>query len=141
MLTHFVAALGTTATLLGSGRFRKPQRHDISLVAIQPAEAFHGIERLKYLPTAITPGIFDPSVPDRHIGVETDEAFDHARRLARTKGLFIGSSTGANLAAAGRVGVSLAEFGRPGVIVAIAGDGGSRYLTTGLWDLPPIDSA
>jgi cysteine synthase B len=139
-LTHFVAALSTTGTLMGSGRFLKTQREDITLGGVQPAEAFHGIEGLKHLPTAITPAIYDPSVPDRQIGVETDEAFDFARRLARTVGLFVGSSTGANLAAAARIGHALAKSGQTGMIVVIACDGGTRYLTPGLWDFPGAET-
>jgi cysteine synthase B len=133
-LTHFVAALGTTGTLMGAGRYLR-DRVPIELIGVQPAEAFHGIEGLKHLPTAIMPGIFDPSVPDRIEGIDTDDAFDAARALARVEGYLAGSSTGANLAAAARLGSELANQGRSACIVAIGCDGGSRYLTTGLWGL------
>ena len=133
-LTHFVAALGTTGTLMGAGRYLK-QRGPVTLVGVQPAEEFHGIEGLKHLPTAIVPGIYDPELPDIHAGIETEEAFDFSRRLARVEGLFAGSSTGANLAAAARLGHSLAVTDRSAVIVAVGCDGGGRYLTTGLWDV------
>jgi cysteine synthase B len=133
-LTHFVAALGTTGTLMGAGQYLRDHA-PVQLIGVQPAEAFHGIEGLKHLQTAIVPGIFDPSVPDRIEGVDTDEAFDAARTLARIEGLFAGSSTGANLAAAARLGAELASEGQSACIVAIGCDGGSRYLTTGLWDL------
>jgi cysteine synthase B len=133
-LTHFVAALGTTGTLMGSGRFFR-DHGDVQLIGVQPAEAFHGIEGLKHLPTAIVPGIFDPSLPDRIEGIDTEEAFDAARDLARVEGLFAGSSTGANLAAAARLGSELSAAGAPATIVAIGCDGGSRYLSTGLWDI------
>lgn len=133
-LTHFVAALGTTGTLMGAGQYLRGLA-PVQLIGVQPDEAFHGIEGLKHLPTAIVPGIFDPSVPDRIEGIETDEAFDAARALARVEGYFAGSSTGANLAAAARLGSELAKEGRAGCIVVIGCDGGSRYLTTGLWDL------
>ena len=133
-LTHFVAALGTTGTLMGTGRYLK-QRGEVTLVGVQPAEAFHGIEGLKHLPTAIVPGIYDPTVPDMMAGVETEEAFDFARRLARVEGLFVGSSTGANLSAAARIATHLTAADRPGRIVVVGCDGGARYLTTGLWDL------
>jgi S-sulfo-L-cysteine synthase (O-acetyl-L-serine-dependent) len=133
-LTHFVAALGTTGTLMGAGHYLRDLA-PVVLIGVQPAEAFHGIEGLKHLPTAIVPGIFDPTVPDRIEGIDTDEAFDAARALARVEGYFAGSSTGANLAAAARLGSELAKEGRSACIVAIGCDGGSRYLTTGLWDL------
>jgi cysteine synthase B len=133
-LTHFVAALGTTGTLMGAGRFLRAHG-DVQLIGVQPAEAFHGIEGLKHLPTAIVPGIFDPHLPDRIEGIETEEAFAAARDLARYEGLFAGSSTGANLAAAAKIGAELAERSEPGRIVVIGCDGGARYLTTGLWDV------
>ena len=133
-VTHLVAALGTTGTLMGAGQYLRGLA-PVKLIGVQPAEAFHGIEGLKHLPTAIVPGIFDPSVPDRIEGVDTDDAFDAARALARVEGYLAGSSTGANLAAVARLGLELANEGRSACIVAIGCDGGSRYLTTGLWDL------
>ena len=133
-LTHFVAALGTTGTLMGAGQYLAAHA-PVQLIGVQPAEAFHGIEGLKHLPTAIVPGIFDPSIPDRIEGIDTDEAFDAARALARVEGYFAGSSTGANLAAAARLGSELSIEGRSACIVVTGCDGGSRYLTTGLWDL------
>jgi S-sulfo-L-cysteine synthase (O-acetyl-L-serine-dependent) len=133
-LTHFVAALGTTGTLMGAGQYLRGLA-PVQLTGVQPAEAFHGIEGLKHLPTAIVPGIFDPSVPDRIEGIDTDEAFDAARALARVEGYFAGSSTGANLAAVARLGSELAIEGQAACVVVIGCDGGSRYLTTGLWDL------
>jgi cysteine synthase B len=134
-MTHFVAALGTTGTLMGVGRFlRDRASHPVHLIGVQPAEAFHGIEGLKHLPTAIVPGIFDPTLPDRIEGVTTEEAFDAARALARIEGFMAGSSTGANLAAAARLGSALSAANEPATIVAVGCDGGSRYLTTGLWE-------
>ena len=133
-VTHLVAGLGTTGTLIGAGRYLKARNPHIRLVAVQPAEAFHGIEGLKHLPTAIVPGIYDSTLPDRQLGVETEEAFAFARRLARVEGLFAGASTGAALAAAVQIGHELAARHEPGRIVAIAPDGGAKYLSTGLWE-------
>ena len=87
------------------------------------------------------PGIFDPAVPDRIDGVDTEEAFDAARALARVEGFLAGSSTGANLAAAARLGSELATKVESARIVAIGCDGGSRYLSTGLWDLTDVRSS
>jgi cysteine synthase B len=134
-ITHLVAGLGTTGTLIGSGRFLKRVKPAVELVAIQPDESFHGIEGLKHLPSAIVPGIYDQNLPDQQIGVGTEEAYDYARRLARVEGLFAGTSTGAALAGAARVGHDLALQGKAGVIIAVAPDGGSKYLSTGLWDV------
>jgi cysteine synthase B len=132
-ITHFVAGLGTTGTLMGTGRYLKRRNPSIRLVAVQPSEAFHGIEGLKHLPTAIVPTIYDASVPDEQLAVDTDEAFDTVRSLARLEGLFAGTSTGAALSAAIRIGREAAEEGRPAVIVSVAPDGGAKYLSTGLW--------
>jgi cysteine synthase B len=133
-VTHFVAALGTTGTLMGSGAYLRKQGA-VHLIGVQPSEAFHGIEGLKHLPTAIVPGIYDPSLPDRIIGIETEAAFEAARTLARVDGFFAGSSTGANLAAAGELARELAASGESASIVVIGCDGGARYLSTGLWQL------
>lgn len=132
-ITHLVAGLGTTGTLMGTGRYLKQRNPDVTLVAVQPAESFHGIEGLKHLPTAIVPTIYDPSVPDVQVGIDTDEAFDVTRELACCEGLFAGVSTGASLAAALRLGRELGAHGEHAVIGAIAPDGGSKYLSTDLW--------
>ena len=133
-VTHFIAALGTTGTLMGAGTYLHQVGH-VEVVGVQPAEAFHGIEGLKHLPSAIQPGIYDPTLADRMIGIDTEDAFDAARALATTEGLFVGSSSGANLAAATQVAIDLAEAGRSATIVAVCCDTGSRYLSTGLWDM------
>ncbi|HEU0115756.1 MAG TPA: pyridoxal-phosphate dependent enzyme, partial [Thermomicrobiales bacterium] len=98
-----------------------------------PSEPFHGIEGLKHLPSSIVPGIYDARLPDRQLGVTTEDAFATARQIARREGFFVGGSTGAAVAAALRIGRELAAAGEPGVVVAIAPDGGGRYLSTGLW--------
>ena len=132
-ITHFVAGLGTTGTLVGTGRYLKSQNSAIQLIAVQPAESFHGIEGLKHLPTAIVPAIYDETVPDVQAAVETEEAFAFTRQLARIEGLFAGTSTGAALVAAIRASQELAARGESGVVVAVAADGGSKYLSTELW--------
>ena len=132
-ITHLVAGLGTTGTLMGTGRFLKEQRNDIQLIAVQPTESFHGIEGLKHMPTAIVPTIYDDRLPDRQIAIETEEAFDAARLLATLEGFFVGTSTGAALEAAIRIGREATANGESAVIVAIAPDNGSKYLSTGLW--------
>ena len=132
-ITHFVAGLGTTGTLMGAGSYLKKRNPNVSLVAVQPAESFHGIEGLKHIPTAIVPEIYDESVPDLQIGVDTEDAYAFARELAKVEGLFTGTSTGAALAAAVRIARGLADAGEPGVLVVIAPDGGAKYLSTELW--------
>src|SRR5713101_4179590 len=82
-ITHFVAGLGTTGTMVGTGRRLKELNAAIELVAVQPDEPFHGLEGLKHLDTAIVPGIYDPTIPDRTEFVATEQADDMVRRLAR----------------------------------------------------------
>ncbi|MGH7644553.1 MAG: PLP-dependent cysteine synthase family protein, partial [Gemmatimonadales bacterium] len=128
-ITHLVAGLGTTGTLMGAGRRLKEWNPRIELVAVQPDSPFHGLEGLKHLATAIVPGIYDPAVPDRHEFVSTEEADEMVRRLVKEAGLFVGWSTGAALAAAERL-LSARPPVRPSdVVVVVAPDSGTRYLS------------
>jgi cysteine synthase B len=111
---------------MGTGRRLKQLNPDVELVAVQPDGPFHGLEGLKHLETALVPGIFDPSVPDRTEFVATEQADDAVRRLAREAGLFVGWSAGAAVVAAERVAMGLDETA---VIVVIAPDSGLRYLS------------
>ncbi|MBI1967381.1 MAG: cysteine synthase family protein [Gemmatimonadetes bacterium] len=129
-ITHLVAGLGTTGTLMGAGRRLKEGNPGIELVAVQPDGPFHGLEGLKHLPSAIIPGIYDPSLPDRTEFVSTEEADAMVRRLARAAGLLVGWSAGAAVVAAERLLTAL-DRPRPvstAVVVVIAPDSGLRYL-------------
>src|SRR3989475_4519378 len=118
-ITHFVAGLGTTGTMMGTGRRLKELNPRIELVAVQPDGPFHGLEGLKHLATAIVPRIYDPGVPDRTEFVTTEDAEDVVRRLAQDAGLLLGWSAGAAGVAAGGV-----LAGRPTGRPARAGVGG-----------------
>ena len=128
-VTHFVAALGTSGTFMGVTRRLKELNPEIQCVSVQPAEPWHGLEGLKHMETSIVPGIYDPSLADEDIGVETEPAYDVARELARTEGILAGHSSGAALWAAGQVARRIGA----GVIVTVLPDGGDRYLSTGLY--------
>ena len=131
-VTHFVAGLGTTGTMMGTGRRLKELNPAVELVAVQPDGPFHGLEGLKHLATAIVPGIYDPALPDRTEFVVTEEAEAAVRRLAKDAGLLVGWSTGAALVAAERVlsdGPSIHIRASDPVVVVIAPDSGTRYLT------------
>lgn len=132
-ITHFVAGLGTSGTMMGVGRYLKRENPAVDLVAVQPAESFHGIEGLKHMPTAIVPSIYDETIPDIQFGVETEDAYAIARELASVEGLFAGTSTGASIAGAVRIAREAAVNNLPAVIVALAPDGGGKYLSTELW--------
>jgi len=129
-ITHFVAGLGTTGTMMGTGRRLKELNPRIELVAVQPDGPFHGLEGLKHLATAIVPRINDPGVPDRTEFVTTEEAEDVVRRLAQDAGLLLGWSAGAAVVAAARL-LSDRPTVRPSdaVVVVIAPDSGTRYLS------------
>jgi cysteine synthase B len=130
-VTHVVAGLGTSGTLMGVGRYLRAYNPGIQLIAVQPDAAFHGLEGLKHMPSAIQPGIFDPGLPDRTIEVSTESAYALVRRLVREEGLFVGISSGAALAAALQVAGELEE----GLVVMVFPDAGYKYLSDkGLWD-------
>jgi cysteine synthase B len=128
-ITHFVSCLGTSGTMMGTGRKLKEYDPGIQLVAVQPDDQFHGLEGLKHMESSIVPAIYDPSLIDQFVEVTTEDAYDMARRLAREEGLFVGQSAGAAVLAAIRVGQELNE----GVVVVLAPDGGDKYLSTALW--------
>jgi len=121
-LTHFVAGLGTSGTFIGAGRRLREFNPAIRLISIQPDSPLHGLEGLKHMATAIVPGIYDPTLADEDIGVSTEEAFELTRRLAR-QGLFVGISSGANLAGA----LQVARIATDAVIVVVFCDGGYKY--------------
>ena len=129
-LTHFVAGVGTSGTLMGSGRRLREFNPRIQIAAVLPAEDLHGIEGLKHMETAIIPGIWDDSFPDRKLAVHTEDAYEMARRLALEEGILVGQSAGAAVYAALEMARQLAE----GVIVTILPDAGDRYFSTGLWE-------
>jgi len=130
-VTHIVAGLGTSGTLTGVSRYLQQFNPDVQLIAVQPDSPLHGLEGLKHMPTAIQPGIFDPSLPDRTLEISTEEAYDMVRRLAREEGLFTGISSGAAAAAALKVAEELDQ----GVVVTVFPDAGYKYLSDkGLWE-------
>ena len=135
-ISHFVAGLGTAGTFMGTGRRLREFSASVKLISVQPDSPLHGLEGLKHMQTAIVPGIYDPALADEDLSVSTEEAFALTRRLAR-EGMFVGISSGANLA--GALQVARAESGRwsadqPAVIVVIFCDGGEKYLSERFWD-------
>jgi cysteine synthase B len=133
-ITHFVAALGTSGTFMGTSRYLKREKPSVECISAQPSSGFHGLEGLKYMPTAIVPGIYDPSLADRNLWLETDEAHRMVKRLAREEGLLVGISAAGNVCGALRIGRELAGQGREGVIVTIFCDSADKYLSESFWD-------
>ena len=132
-ITHFIASLGTSGTLVGTGRFLKETNPDIQIIAAEPDSPFHGIEGLKHIASSIVPGIYDASVHDQLIGVDTDRAYQLTQRLASEEGILCGQSCGCALAAALKVAQELNQAQKSGYIVAIFPDGGEKYLSTAVF--------
>ena len=129
-VTHFVAGLGTSGTLMGTGRYLRSRNSAVRLVSMQPSTGFHGLEGLKHMDTAIRPDIYDPDLADEEAFVDTEDAYEMVCRLAREEGLMVGISSGANVVAALRLAHSLTE----GVVVTVLCDGADKYLTERFWD-------
>jgi cysteine synthase B len=127
-ITHFVAGLGTTGTLMGVGRYLKEQDPAIGIWAVEPPVG-EVVQGLRNLDEGFVPPIFDPSVLDRKIIVRPKESIIWARRIVDECGIFGGLSSGAALAGAAKA----AEEIDGGVIVTLLADGGWKYLSTGAW--------
>lgn len=129
-VTHFLAGLGTSGTFVGTARRLKSYDARIRCISMQPDLPLHGLEGMKHMATAIVPGIYDPTVADEEVVVDTLEAREMTRRLAREEGLLVGVSAGANVFAAMRLARTLP----PGsVVVTVLCDVGSRYLSEHFW--------
>ena len=130
-VTHFVATLGTSGTVMGTGRGLKAFNPAIQIVAAEPAEPFHGIEGLKHMESSIVPGIYDESFPDHKIPIDTEDAYDTTLRLPVEQGVLVGQSSGGGYWAAIEVARQLEE----GVVVTIFCDSGDKYMSTPMWQL------
>ena len=124
-VTHIVAGMGTTGTLMGVSRYFAEHKPGVKIIGVQPDSPFNGLEGLKHIPTAIQPGIYDPNAADRIITIKTEEAYDMVRFLARKEGYFLGISSGAAAVAARLVSQELEE----GVVVTVFPDAGFKYLS------------
>ncbi len=129
-LTHFVAGMGTTGTMMGVGRFLHDTAPHVKLISMQPDSPFNGLEGLKHLETAIVPPIYDPTVADENVECRTEDAYVMVKRLAREEGLLVGISAGGNVHSA----LQIAKTAPQGsVIVTILCDGADRYLSERFW--------
>ena len=130
-VTHFIAGLGTSGTLMGTGRYLCERLPNVKILAFQPDAAFHGLEGLKHMPSAIKPGIYDESLAGTPLEVRTEAAHEMVGRLAREEGLFVGISSGAAAVAALEIASRLDE----GVVVTLFPDAGYKYLSDkSLWE-------
>jgi cysteine synthase B len=132
-VTHFVAGIGTTGTIMGTGRRLKEHDRAIQVIAVEPDDALHGLEGLKHLQSSIVPAIWHPEgIVDRRLPLGTEEAWDTAERMCKS-GLFIGHSAGAAVAGAVRVAREI-PAGQDACIVTILPDRGDRYFVPLKWE-------
>ncbi|MDQ7027451.1 MAG: cysteine synthase family protein [Anaerolineae bacterium] len=132
-VTHFVAGLGTSGTLTGTGRRLKAYNSAIQIISAQPNLAFHGIEGWKHMASAMKPGIYNPTFADRDMGIDTEESYRMARRLAREEGYLVGISAAAAMVATLRVAEEHAENGESAIVVTLFPDNAYKYLSANFW--------
>jgi cysteine synthase B len=133
-VTHFVTGIGTSGTVMGTGRRLKETNPAIQVVAVEPDDALHGLEGLKHMPSSIVPGIWHPEAcVDRIMPMPTEEAWDVSDRLKTEEGLFVGHSAGASVAGALRIASEL-KPDQEAVIVTLLPDRGDRYFEPRKWE-------
>jgi cysteine synthase B len=133
-ISHFVAGLGTTGTFMGTTRRLKEHNPSIQAISFQPDSPFHGLEGLKHMGTAIVPAIYDPHLADRELEVETEAAYEMAKRLARDEGLLVGISAAAAVVACLKIAREEAAACRRAVIVTVLPDSADKYLSERFWE-------
>ena len=129
-LTHFIAGIGTSGTLMGTGRRLKEFNRNIKVIAVEPNSPVHGLEGLKHMATSIVPGIYDESFLDGKIQVDTENSYDVVKEMLIKEGLLVGFSSGAAMKGVLELSKSL----KRAVIVTIFPDSGDRYLSMSLWE-------
>ncbi len=133
-LTHFVAMLGTSGTFMGVARRLQRDLPQVKCISAQPSSPLHGLEGTKHMPSAIQPAIYDPTLADANLWIDTEDAYEMARRLAREQGLLVGISAAANAVAARQIARELTQRGEEGLIVTVLCDGGNKYLSEHFWN-------
>ena len=128
-ITHFIAGIGTSGTIMGTGRYLKEKNSKIRVIAVEPDDALHGLEGLKHMATSIVPGIYHETEVDEKFPASTDAAYAMVYRLSQEEGILVGQSSGAAMHAA----LQIARKLRSGVLVTVFPDFGDKYLTTNLW--------
>lgn len=134
-ITHFIAGLGTSGTFVGTTRRLKELNPAIQAISFQPDSAFHGLEGMKHMATAIVPKIYDPSLADSELEIGTEAAYDMVKRVARSEGVLLGISAGAALVACLTIAQQLARQENPSaVIVTVLPDSADKYLSENFWN-------
>jgi len=134
-ITHFVATIGTSGTIMGTGRYLLEKNSQIQVFAAEPDDALHGLEGLKHMESSLVPEIYDASWLDGTIRIPTDPSCEMSRLMAREEGIFSGQSSGGAIWASLHLAEKLHRQGvREAVIVTILPDSGDKYYSKGLWD-------
>ena len=133
LVTHFVAGLGTSGTFMGTTRRLKELNPKIKCISMQPDSPFNGFEGLKHMATAIVPPIYDSTLADANIFMQTERAYDMARELGRKDGLLVGVSAAGAVATSLQIAEQEARAGREAVIVTVLCDSADKYLSERFW--------
>jgi cysteine synthase B len=129
-VTHFVAGLGTSGTFVGTSTRLRELNPEIKVVSFEPDSAFHGLEGMKHMGSAIVPPIYDPMIADENRATATEDAYAMVKRVAREEGILIGISAGAAVATA----LEVAREIENGTVVTILCDGADKYLSESFWE-------
>ena len=132
-ITHFVAGLGTSGTFMGTTRRLRELNPNIRCISMQPDSPFNGLEGLKHMATAIVPKIYDATLADANIDMDTEVAYAMCRNLGRNHGILVGISAAAAVAASLQVAEQEAAAGREAVIVTILCDSAEKYMSERFW--------
>jgi S-sulfo-L-cysteine synthase (O-acetyl-L-serine-dependent) len=129
-VTHLVAAIGTSGTVMGTGWGLRARNPNIKIVAVEPDRGDHGLIGMRHIPSTLRPGIYREEGFDRLIRVSTERGIEVAREMARREGIMVGITTGAVLAAA----MDVARENESAYVVCFCNDSGERYLSGRLWN-------
>lgn len=129
-VTHFLATIGTSGTVMGTSKRLKECNSAVQCFAVEPEDPFHGLEGMKHMESSIQPGIYNKESLDGVLPANTEAAYEMTRRLSHEEGIFVGQSSGAVMVKA----LELAETLESGVIAVVFCDGGDKYLTTQVWE-------
>jgi len=133
-ITHFIAGLGTSGTFMGTTRRLKEFNPAIQAISFQPDSPFHGLEGLKFMGSSIVPAIYNPHLADRELAVDTEAAYDMAKRLARDEGILVGISAAAAVVACLKIAEEESAAGREAVIVTVLPYSADKYLSERFWE-------
>jgi cysteine synthase B len=138
-VTHFVATLGTSGTFMGCTRRLRELNPDVQCISLQPDSAFHGLEGLKHMATALVPKIYDPALANQDFAISTEDSYEMLKRLSREEGLLVGISSGAAVIGCLQLAQQLHQSGwieehGEAVIVTIFPDSADKYLSERFWE-------